>query len=351
VIGMKRIESILVKEETLHNIIKLKSMVRKDDALAILMYGSPDPDAVASAMALQELLKKIAGLSKCTFVATDTVVRQQNADFIRAMKVDIKLLTSIDLKVYRLIAIVDAQPTFFGDALKDYHPQLVFDHHPCTSVWHAELADVRDNYGALSTIMTEYLLAAKIRVPRTIYTALLYGIKADTNNFERDVIVEDISAYYLNFTRANRQLIRRIEMNLIPERFLKYYNIAYHNRRRYRDRIISFLGKVESVDACVQVADFFLRVVDIYYVIVAGIVKERLVIVFRGDGYRQDCGAIARKAFGNYGSAGGHKSAARVEIPFDTIKDILHDDLSEESIEHFLLQRLRGKRNLKKRVT
>jgi nanoRNase/pAp phosphatase (c-di-AMP/oligoRNAs hydrolase) len=348
---MKRIESILVKEETLHNIIKLKSMVRKDDALAILMYGSPDPDAVASAMALQELLKKIAGLSKCTFVATDTIVRQQNADFIRAMKVDIKLLTSIDLKVYRLIAIVDAQPTFFGDALKDYHPQLVFDHHPCTSVWHAELADVRDNYGALSTIMTEYLLAAKIRVPRTIYTALLYGIKADTNNFERDVIVEDIGAYYLNFSRANRQLIRRIEMNLIPERFLKYYNIAYHNRRRYRDRIISFLGKVESVDACVQVADFFLRVIDIYYVIVAGIVKERLVIVFRGDGYRQDCGAIAKKAFGNYGSAGGHKSAARVEIPFETIKDILHDDLSEESIEHFLLQRLRGKRNLKKRVT
>lgn len=350
-IGMKRIESILVKEETLHNIMKLKSMVRSDDALAILMYGSPDPDAVASAMALQELLKKIAGLSKCTFVATDTVVRQQNADFIRAMKVDIKLLTSIDLKVYRLIAIVDAQPTFFGDALKDYHPQLVFDHHPCTSVWHAELADVRDNYGALSTIMTEYLLAAKIRVPRTIHTALLYGIKSDTNNFERDVIVEDISAYYLNFTRANRQLIRRIEMNLIPERFLKYYNIAYHNRRRYRDRIISFLGKVESVDACVQVADFFLRLVGIYYVIVAGIVKERLVIVFRGDGYRQDCGAIAKKAFGTYGSAGGHKSAARVEIPLETIKDILHDDLSEESIEHFLLQRLRGKRSLKKRTT
>ncbi len=348
---MKRIESILVKEETLHNIMKLKSMVRSDDALAILMYGSPDPDAVASAMALQELLKKIAGLSKCTFVATDTVVRQQNADFIRAMKVDIKLLTSIDLKVYRLIAIVDAQPTFFGDALKDYHPQLVFDHHPCTSVWHAELADVRDNYGALSTIMTEYLLAAKIRVPRTIHTALLYGIKSDTNNFERDVIVEDISAYYLNFTRANRQLIRRIEMNLIPERFLKYYNIAYHNRRRYRDRIISFLGKVESVDACVQVADFFLRLVGIYYVIVAGIVKERLVIVFRGDGYRQDCGAIAKKAFGTYGSAGGHKSAARVEIPLETIKDILHDDLSEESIEHFLLQRLRGKRSLKKRTT
>ncbi|MDD1763001.1 MAG: hypothetical protein LUQ59_12290, partial [Methanothrix sp.] len=276
----------------------------------------------------------------------ELTVRQQNADFIRAMKVDIQLLKQVDLKNYRLIALVDAQPTFFGETLKDIHPQIVLDHHPCTTVWHAELADIRENYGALSTIMTEYLLASKVKIPKRLYTALLYGIKADTNNFERDVTLEDISAYYLNFARANTQLVRRIEMNQIPERFLKYYDHAYHNRRRYRDRIISFLGKVDSVDACVQVADFLLRLVDIYYVIVAGIVKDRLVIIFRGDGYRQDCGVIAKKAFGKYGSAGGHRSAARVEIPLDTIKEILHDDFSQETVDHFLVQRLHKKRNL-----
>jgi len=344
---MKRIESFLIKEETLHNVIKLKSMVRKDDALAILMYGSPDPDAVASAMALQELLRQIAGLSKCTFIATEPVARQQNVEFIRAMKVDIHLLRGIDLRAYRLRALVDAQPTFFGEALEGAPPQIVFDHHPCTTVWHAELADIRDNYGALSTMMTEYLLGAKVRIPKKIHTALLYGIKSDTNNLERDVVLEDISAYYLNFTRANRQMIRRIEMNQIPERFLKYFNHAYYTRRRYRDRIISFLGRVESVDACVQVADFFLRLIDIYYVIVAGIVKERLIIIFRGDGYRQDCGSIAKKAFATYGNAGGHRSAARVEIPIETIKEVLHNDISQEAIDHFLMQRLRGKRKLK----
>lgn len=347
---MKRIESFLIKEETLHNVIKLKSMVRKDDALAILMYGSPDPDAVASAMALQELLRQIAGLSKCTFIATEPVARQQNVEFIRAMKVDIHLLRGIDLRAYRLRALVDAQPTFFGEALEGAPPQIVFDHHPCTTVWHAELADIRDNYGALSTMMTEYLLGAKVRIPKKIHTALLYGIKSDTNNLERDVVLEDISAYYLNFTRANRQMIRRIEMNQIPERFLKYFNHAYYTRRRYRDRIISFLGRVESVDACVQVADFFLRLIDIYYVIVAGIVKERLIIIFRGDGYRQDCGSIAKKAFATYGNAGGHRSAARVEIPIETIKEVLHNDISQEAIDHFLMQRLRGKRKLKNSI-
>ena len=343
---MKRIESFLVKEETLHNVIKLKSMVRKNDTLALLMYGSPDPDAVASAMALRELLKQMVGLSESIFVATEPIVRQQNVEFVRAMKVDIQLLNQVDLKAYQLIAIIDAQPTFFGDALKDIQPRIVLDHHPCATVWHAELADIREKYGALSTVMTEYLLAAKIKIPKKLYTALLYGIKADTNNFERDVILEDMSAYYLNFARANRQLVRRIELNQIPERFLKYYDHSYHHRRRYRDRIVSFLGRVESVDTCVQVADFYLRLVDIYYVIIAGIVKDRFIIVFRGDGYRQDCGAIAQKAFGNYGNAGGHRSAARVEIPIGTIKEVLHDDLSQESVDHFLVQRLHKKRNL-----
>ena len=61
---MKRIESFLIKEETLHNVMKLKTMVKQDDALAVLMFGSPDPDAVASCMALQELLRQTAGLSK-----------------------------------------------------------------------------------------------------------------------------------------------------------------------------------------------------------------------------------------------------------------------------------------------
>lgn len=343
---MKRVESLLTqKEDTLFNVFKLKSMSRPNDSLAILMYGAPDPDAIASAMALQEIFRQTVGLSKCIFVATEIAIRQQNVEFIRAMKVNIHLLSKVDLKEYRLIAVVDAQPTFFGKALNGIEPQIVLDHHPVTSVWHAELADVRQEYGALATVMTEYLLAARVRIPKRLYTALLYGIKSDTNNFERDASLEDIGAYYLTYARANRQLIRRIEMNQIPERYLKYFENAYSYRRRYRDRVISFLGKVETPDVCVQVADFYLRVVNIYYVVIAGIIKDKLVIVFRGDGYRRDCGAIAEKAFSKYGSAGGHRSAARVEIPLENLKDILPEDFPRSAVESFLVQRLRRRRS------
>jgi nanoRNase/pAp phosphatase (c-di-AMP/oligoRNAs hydrolase) len=342
---MKRVEWLLArKEETVLNVFKLKSMVRESDSLAVLIYGSPDPDAVASAMALREIINQTKALAKCVFVATEHVIRHQNAEFIREMKVEIQMLDKIDLKEFRLIAVVDAQPTFFGEALGGIKPQIVLDHHPCKTVWHASLADVRPNYGALATIMTEYLLAARVKIPKRLYTALLYGIRSDTLNFERDASLEDIGAYYLTFSRANRQLIRRIELNQIPDRFLKYYDYAYHHKRRYRDRVICFLGAVESADVCVQVADFHLRIINVFHVIVAGIVKDRLIIIFRGDGYRQDCGSIAMKSFGNIGSAGGHRSAARVEIPMETLRTALENDLSQESVDTFLVQRLRRKK-------
>ena len=339
---MKNIESLLVKkEETVLNVFKLKSMVRENDTLAVLMYGSPDPDAVASAMALREILNRTSPLARCVFVATEPVSRHQNAEFIREMKVEILMLDKVDLREFRLIAIVDAQPTFFGDRLGGIKPQIVLDHHPCKTVWHASLADVRTSYGALATMMTEYLLAARVKISKRIYTALLYAIKSDTNNFEREASMEDIGAYYLTFSRANRQLIRRIELNQIPYGYLKYFDHACQRRRRYRDRVIIFLGTVESADACVQVADFFLRVINVYFVIIAGFVKDRMVVVLRGDGYRRDCGAIARNAFSAFGTAGGHRSAARVEIPLETLKAFLGDDLSSGVVEPFLVQRLR----------
>jgi nanoRNase/pAp phosphatase (c-di-AMP/oligoRNAs hydrolase) len=341
---MKRVESLLVTEETIFNVVKLTAMLRENDSLAVLMYGAPDPDAISCAMALRELIDQKVGLSKWVFVATQPFIRHQNLEFARSLGIDIQLIDKVDLHDYRLIAVVDSQPSFFGKALNSIKPQIVLDHHPRMPGWRAELEDVRRGYGALSTIMTGYLLAAHVRIPRILYTALLYGIRSDTNNFERDARLEDIGAYYLNFARANRELIRRIELNQIPERYLKYFDFAYRHKHRQREKIFCFLDTVENADVCVQVADFLLRIIQIYFVVVAAIVKDRLIIVFRGDGYRMNCGAIASRTFAHLGSGGGHRSAARAEIPLDALKEHLGGDLSYENVEHFLLQSLEVKR-------
>ena len=105
-------------------------LAHPDDSLLLLMHGSPDPDAIASAMALREILQRKKGLSKCTFAATEPFRRQQNKELAQAMRLNIRLLSQVDASTYRLIALVDAQPSFFGDQFQTIKPAIVFDHHP-----------------------------------------------------------------------------------------------------------------------------------------------------------------------------------------------------------------------------
>lgn len=336
-----KIKSISIKKETELNFNKLMEMGRTDDSLVLLMYGSPDPDAIASAMALREMFRQTKGLSKSVFVSTEPLIRRQNIEFVSSMRLHIHLLDKVDLSSYRLIAFLDAQPSFLGDKLSFIKPHIVFDHHPREGLWQAQVEDIRPEYGALSSILTEYLLCARVKIPRNLHTALLYGIKTDTNNFDRDTVFEDISAYTYHTKYANMRLIRRIELNQTPESFLKYFNHAYRHMRSFRDQRVCFLGNVESADVCVQIADFYLRLIGTYHVVVAGIVDDKFIIVFRGDGYRRDCGAIAQRAFGLIGKGGGHRSAARMEISLEVINEKLSGDLSQRNIDRFLFNSLR----------
>jgi len=61
---------------------------------------------------------------------------------------------------------------------------------------------------------------SRIKIPRNLHTALLYGIKTDTDNFDRATIIE-ISALTPIITKhANMQFIRRIELNQTPDPFI-----------------------------------------------------------------------------------------------------------------------------------
>jgi len=81
--------------------------------------------------------------------------------------------------------------------------------------------------------------------------------------------------------------------------------------------------RVPSGDALVQVGDFLLRVEGVSWSVVSGVVKDRLIVVLRSDGWRKDAGKVAARAFGRYGTAGGHREAARAEIPLANIRDLI----------------------------
>jgi nanoRNase/pAp phosphatase (c-di-AMP/oligoRNAs hydrolase) len=63
-----------------------------------------------------------------------------------------------------------------------------------------------------------------------------------------------------------------------------------------------------------------MKLAEVTCSIVSGIVDQKLIIIFRNAGFRRNAYKLAKKMFGHIGSAGGHKSMARAEIPLEHIK-------------------------------
>ena len=59
----------------------------------------------------------------------------------------------------------------------------------------ADFLEIREDYEANSSIMTEYLKAGNIKPSAKLATALFYGIKTDTHNVVRASIPHDMDAF------------------------------------------------------------------------------------------------------------------------------------------------------------
>ena len=296
---------------------RLYAQFTKEDQLAILINA--DPDAIASAMALKRLLwRRVANTA---IVHINEIKRPDNLAMIRLLRVGLTYIKKMDLRSFSRFAIVDSQPVH-NPLFEGFSYDVIIDHHPQTEVT-ASFTDIRPGYGATASIMTEYIRAAKMKPSTLLATALFYAIKTDTNNFEINAQSEDVRAFQYLFRYANTHLARKIEQSEITFDFLKIYQLAIEKMQRRKGRIHVYLGPVPSPDVCVLIADFFMKVHDVTWSIVSATYKGDLIVILRNDGIRKNAGEAATKAFGTIGSAGGHKSMARAEIPLDNLKGIV----------------------------
>ena len=69
------------------------------------------------------------------------------------------------LRQFDKFVLVDGQPVH-NDFFSRLHYSAVIDHHPLSAVPDDSFNDIRTEYGSTSTIMTEYLVAARIKPSR-----------------------------------------------------------------------------------------------------------------------------------------------------------------------------------------
>ena len=311
----------------------LLSLLNKDQRWLIVINA--DPDSMGSALALKAILsRKVLDIG---IGHVNEINRPDNLAMIRYLRVPTRRLIPNLIAQYDRFALVDSQPHHHPE-LEKLNYSIVIDHHPSLpdKPVTAPLTDIRPKYGATCTMLTEYLQHQKIRPPKLLASALLYGIKADTQNFQRRFIDADINAFKYLSKYADHPLITRIVRSEYHLEWMRYFSRAFYNLRRIGTGLTAHLGKVQSPDILVVVADFFMRVHSISWDAVSGVFGDKLVVIFRGDGMRKDMGKFAASHFADMGSAGGHKGAARAEVPLEA--------LDGKDPEMFVLKKLsRGK--------
>ncbi len=301
---------------------------KDDDVLVII---NADPDALASAMAVKRLLRY--RVKNVVIAHPNEIRRMNNVAMVDRLKIPLERLGNVKIGDYSRIVMVDSQPSHLP-CFEKVNIDAIIDHHPKSGEWDATFVDLRPDYGAVATMMVEYLRAANMKPSVTLSTALFYAIKVDTQNFEKKSRLADGIAFRYLFNIANRDLVRKFELTDLRRSELKYFSIAFHELKYSKRRYYTHVGRVRSPDVLVIIADFLNHVGEIDWVFVSGIHGEKLVVIFRCDGYRKSAGKLASRTFGAIGSAGGHKEAARAEVPLKNL------DLGDKEFTSISLKKL-----------
>lgn len=299
---------------TINKVRKLQSLASPGGSMAILVNA--DPDALACSLALKRLFwRKVQPIH---IFRTNRIDRADNLAFVRLLDIQSRHIQRFKRSAYSKVALVDSQPAHHKRfASIDF--DIIIDHHPRTQGLDACFIDIREEYGAAATLLTEYLRAAKIKPSSRIATALFYAIKTDTDNFIRPTVDRDMIAFRYLYDYANLNIVKKIESSEITRKTLSRFQKALQRLRFVNQIATVHMGRVNNPDTLVQIADFFFKMAEASGSVASGISGSRLIVVIRNGENRQNAGKMARDLFGDVGSAGGHKDSARAEIPLNRL--------------------------------
>jgi nanoRNase/pAp phosphatase (c-di-AMP/oligoRNAs hydrolase) len=295
---------------------RLWSVLDGAKTMLIVVQNNPDPDAIAAAAALREIANEIHGIA-CSVAHAGVVGRAENIALIKYLGLNTRELESLDFERFDRIGMVDAQP---GAGNVHFDPSVrldvVIDHHPIRrETRSARFTDVRSRYGATSTMLFEYLNAAQIEIPARLATALVYGIRSDTQDLGRESTRADMEAYLALYPLANTRVLGRIVSAPLPHSYFSRLRVALDQAKVYGRRIVSDLGELDSPEMVAEAADLLLRAEEVEWTMCIGIIDGWIHLSLRTSDRDRHAGKIARNLGGRRGYGGGHQALAAAQIP------------------------------------
>jgi nanoRNase/pAp phosphatase (c-di-AMP/oligoRNAs hydrolase) len=305
-----------------------------EGTLAVVAHDNPDPDAIASAVALARIAEAVGCEAKVCYFGD--ISHQENRAFVNLLDLDLVNLNSeIDLEEYGGFALVDHSRPGVNDGLPEDTPiDVVIDHHPPRAPVEARFVDLRSDVGATSTLLVDYLQGLGIEPDTPVGTGLLYGIRVDTKDFTREISAMDFEAAAYLLPRSDGSVLEQVEAPSISAGTLEIIARAIRNRELRETVLTSNVGRLADRDALAQAADQLLGLGEVSTTLIYGFRNGTIYVSARARGAELDLGETLRDAFEEIGSAGGHAGMAGAQIPLGILAEVEDDEEPLAEIVH-----------------
>jgi nanoRNase/pAp phosphatase (c-di-AMP/oligoRNAs hydrolase) len=289
----------------------------------ILTHDNPDPDALASAAVLAQILKRRYRVS-ATVGYGGIIGRAENLEMVRSLRLRLSRIRHLNWKHYRHFALVDTQPRTGNNQLPaEVVPDVVIDHHPPRKEsLKAPFVDIRPGYGATASIVAEYMIAAGLEPSTSIATALIYAIRTETQDFRREGQSADRDLYDYLYPLVNKRTLGRIQHPNLPASYFRTLHAALESMQGVDNVIICHLPETPTPDNVPQIADLLLRTEGKTWCLATGPYEDRIWLALRTTNPRADAGRAMRRMLGRKGKGGGHGTMAGGWLPLAGTEDV-----------------------------
>lgn len=306
----------------------------------IIIHDNPDPDSLASAMALRHLLTM--KLNRDSVIAfSGMICRGENIAMARELEIYLTPMETVDIDDFSMVCMLDTQPGTGNNSLPPgARVDLVVDHHPIRQASReCRWVDIRDTYGTTATILYEYLKVQEVSMGTKLATALFYAIKSETQDLGREAGIADRNAYLGLFPLTNKMLLHEITLPRLTTAHFRAMHAALENAVIYENVLVITMGEIASPEVVAEMVDYLVRLEGIEVAMSMGRNHSAMTLSLRTTRHDLNAGELMMKLVAGQGCAGGHGMMAggRIETASDSPVDFRR---LEESLTQRLLEEL-----------
>jgi nanoRNase/pAp phosphatase (c-di-AMP/oligoRNAs hydrolase) len=303
---------------------RLEEVLRNGRSLLVIMHNNPDPDALASALAVKTLAEARFNVPT-TLCYGGMINRAENEKMVKELEIPAVRFESLNPNDFDRFAMVDTQPGRGNNPLPPHiYCHLVFDHHQSDGVVNTDLMIYNRKIGATATLLCELLIAAGVEIKTNLATALIYAIRTETQELRREAQKRDVEVYLTLYPLCSLRKIGEIAYPKLPNSYFEMLSIALQKALIFRHIIFVPLGSVPLPEIVAETADFFLRRNRVTWVLVMGQYNSGAFFSLRTTHAEGHAFRILQNILDDKINAGGHESYAGGRLTLSSEQSI-HD--------------------------